>query len=429
MNRLDTLKNELLDRQSEQAMLAARMAYLQAEIAGEEALEVLPQWSDTVIQRLAINTHVSWRATVWGTPGWKAAFKELGIRYTRTNLGKSQPGLADLVECGVQAFSIIDTAFNKTTAQAWVDFAKTAPNTVIGLEGPNEVSYNNPADWDIKTRDFAQWLYGQRGNLSVIAPSIWGRVKTSYNLLGPVPADFSNLHYYTGGQRPTVCFESGEESGGNLSNLDAEIAACQVNVPGKPTWITEVGWGIAGPNLPLSAFFVTPLAQAKYLLRTICECYLSGAGMVALYSFMDDLRTPPRYHGLIDQQFNKRPSFYALKSFLALFSDPTSSLLSQLPAPLPVRVVSSDPVKGLPVMQRTDGSLLFTFWQDVDSYNRTTFQDINPDSVPVTIDLGRRAEFSVFRPTTHAAAISIDTAEAVAFEVPDHPVVIEARFI
>ena len=276
---------------------------------------------------------------MWGSkPAWRDQFKELGARYTRSHLGTSAPAMTDLRYIGAKLIVVIDDHdsagnYNLTKAQKGIDFAAQNADVIEAIEGPNEPNAGNPAGWANKVRDYCRWLYDavqakpELRDKPVIGPSMWGRETAAYNELGDISTslDVGNLHYYTGGRPPPVSgFPDSYNEGGDPDKtytLDDAIREAQIISPGRPTWITEVGWPVAGPNVPLDAWNCTDASQAKYNIRMLCESYIRDIGVTGLYTLIDDVRNPPYYHGMLKQDLSKRLCFDALKRTIGIYSD------------------------------------------------------------------------------------------------------------
>jgi hypothetical protein len=312
------------------------------------------------------------------------------------------------------------------------------PDILIGIEGPNEP--NNPKageNWADHVREYQRWLYdnvkatSQLSLIPVIGPSIWGRLRAHYSLLGDMSSsmDAANLHYYTGGRKPTLAgapVRADEGGGGSNYDLDEAISDARTLAPQKPLWITEFGYPVSGPGTPLSSNFMPPLSSAKYLLRGIAEFFRRGIPHTFIYSLVDDEhRKPPRYHGLLTADLKKRLAYQALRNFIALFSDPGPSFAGN-------RLEwseSGESVSRLPLMQKRDGRFYLTFWTDTDSYDRQTHVAVSVPPVRKTMEFASSlSSIRVFAPTIGETAIlEARNARSLTLDVSDHLTVVELR--
>ena len=224
-----------------------------------------------------------------------------------------------------------------TTAGANIAFlVQRGPASLCGIESANE--YNKPSsrpeNWLVRLRQFQAWLYeGLKANprlrpVPVVGPSMWGRLTDDIKALGSLEPyiDVACLHYYTGGRRPTIAGRpsSADEGGGSSEYklLCEAVREARTQAPGKPLYVTEFGYPIAGPGLPLSRGFITETAAAKYLVRGLFDLFAAGAAKTFIYSLIDDTeRNPPRYHGLMSGSLERRKTFYAVKRLMALLRD------------------------------------------------------------------------------------------------------------
>jgi hypothetical protein len=262
--------------------------------------------ADTMVRRVSINTHLSWRSTLWGNRAWRTLFKAIGLRHTHSRLGVTQAALNDPKVFGVPMINLIGGSdYDKTVGKAELDFAAANANWMKALEGPNEPNNGNPPGWHVKAKDWCKWLFDTARASPVLAakpivgPSFWGRETAAYNALGNLSGmmDIGNLHYYTGGRKPTEAgFPLSYDEGGDpndIYTLEDAIREAKNISPNRPLWITEQNWPASGPECPLSPLFVTNGAQARYLLRV--ENYKRKIELTAVYSLIDDVQPdPPR---------------------------------------------------------------------------------------------------------------------------------------
>lgn len=403
-----------------------------------------------LVDAIGICTHPNWRRTLWGRTDWAAAFIETGVMNTRGKIGKRSTGraaLADLQKLFAHGVKICvtiaetkGTHFDLAATQASLDFLanEVGAHHLCAIESANE--YNNPrrkpADWAARLRDFQKWLHDAvRGNpafsgVPLVAPSIWGRITNDYIALGNLDpyADRGCLHYYTGGRRPTkvgLPRGSSENGGTGERTMREAIRDAKVLAPTKPLWITEFGYPVAGPSLPLSGTFITEKAAAKYLVRGLFDAFEAGVEKIFIYTLLDDVhRSPPRYHGLMDGALGPRPTFHAVKNLIALFAD---NGVSSTPSGLDYYLSNAAPRTKRQLFQKSDGTFLLTMYQDVDSYNRTTKEDIPVTPSSVGLRLAQPAsKIDVFTPTmSQTATQSVRNVNAITIMVSDHVTVVK----
>jgi hypothetical protein len=303
---------------------------------------------------------------------------------------------------------------------------------LCGIESANE--FNAPSlaapDWAMQLRQFQAWLYeavrANRGlnGVPVVGPSIWNRVTVDVLALGNLEPylDASNLHYYTGGLRPTIALKRG---GGQDSLADA-VREARTQGPSKALYVTEFGYMIAPPSEVPSSVAVSEAAGAKYLLRGLFDLFAAGAEKTFVYSLIDDVqRARPTYYGLLDGSLNRRKSFYAIANLMKLMRDSGAPFTVR---PLGLTIEAPPSVKSM-LFQKSDGSYLLILYQDVDSYDLDRRRDIEVAPVPVTIALpARAASVEVFAPTTDLAVRQrASSAQKLIVPVPDEVTAVSIR--
>lgn len=400
-------------------------------------------------EAVGICTHPNWRSRIWGSTDWESAFLETGVMHTRGKIGRGPAGraavgdLQKLFARGVRICATVadqDDGLDRAATKANIDFLADHVGTrnLSGIESANE--YNKPSSrpghWAAELRDFQRWLYDTvRSNpklagVPVVGPSIWGRLSADYAALGNLEPklDRGNLHYYTGGRRPTRAGQprsSDEGGGGGDYALADAIREARTLAPGKPLWITEYGYPIAGPGLPPRRGFITEDAAAKYLIRGLLDAFGEGVEKIFIYTLLDDVhRDPPRYHGLMDGALGRRRTFQAVANLMALFQDRGRQ---SAPAGLDYALDGMAGTIKRQLFQKSDGTFLLTLYQDVDSYNRRTGSDLAVAPVTVGLSLPRpAARVEVFTPTMERSAVqSASNVRSLAIPVGDHVSVVK----
>jgi hypothetical protein len=164
---------------------------------------------------------------------------------------------------------------------------------------------------------------------------------------------------------------------------------------------------------------VTERAAAKYTLRALFDMLAAGIERTYIYSLLNDDHKTQNF-GLLTTDLRKRPAYHALKNLMALFADEITT-----PTDLDYTITGHNASTKQHLFQRSDGSYLLVLYQDVLSYNRTTFQDIEPAPVNVTITLPASASFAVYQPTFGAGAAQSATGTAITIPVEDHVSVVK----
>lgn len=397
---------------------------------------------------VGICTHPNWRTSLWAEAHWGNALLDCNVLHTRGKIGRGSAGLAGVAKLrklfdrgGKICVLVADQRFglDRVGTAANIDFLVNVvgAQNISAIESANE--YNNPRNnrpnWAYELRAFQKWLHDvvraspQLDAVPLVAPSLWERLVGDYTRLGNLQphVDKGCLHYYTAGRRPTLVRSRAQtrdgECAGDHSMADA-LKEARILAPNKPLWITEFGYPVAGPKLPLSPFFISEAAAAKYLLRGLLDAFAEGVEKIYIYLLLDDLhRSPPRYHGLINGSFSPRRTFYALRNFMSLFVDGGS----QLSAPaLDYRVTNAGRGIKRQLFQKSDGTFLLTMYQDVDSYDRTTHRDIETAPIAVRINLAQLCSIEVISPTISALPThTLPVARTLTVPVGDHVTVVK----
>jgi len=144
---------------------------------------------------------------------------------------------------------------------------------------------------------------GIKGNYDAVS------VHTYNNFVGPYPDPF----------------DPGTQIGAYAltANLEAFQALMATNSDPAPLWITEFGWDTYTGD----ATFVTETQQAAFIAKWLEDLITLGLPHVGIYSVSDDQAPDPQAWGLVDANFNPKPSFYAVQS-LAGFSGTLSPFIA-----------------------------------------------------------------------------------------------------
>jgi hypothetical protein len=384
---------------------------------------------------IGICTHPCWRTTNWGTVPWENALISSGVRHTRGDLGHgagADSGMTHLSKFfatgGKLCAFITGETLDKTSAQADITYlaTKVGAQHLSGIESVNE--YNNPntrpINWASQLKAFQTWLYGTvKANsalktVPVVAPSMWCQVRADYLSLGNLEPNINMgcMHYYPGGLRPTLA----NVTGSGTITIQQAVANAHILGTREQLYATEFGYDTPGPNRPLSGWVVTQRAAAKYIVRGLFDLFTNGTQKTFIYELMDD---PGKNHywGLCDANLNPKPAFTALKNTVALIKDNyvrLSSLgymLSSAPADLKQYVFS-----------KSDGSYLLVLYRDIDSYNRSTYRDIDAVPIYVVVKLSVTArKIEVFRPTFESTSQGSATGNSIMVPVDDQVTIVK----
>ena len=329
-------------------------------------------------------------------------FYDLGIRYYRTGLFNdlTRPDQPEQVRAawdkyGVRPMLLIDAGKTKTPEDVLAKLRRYAPGSVGEIEGPNEV--NNkfpPQDLNIKYKGktdeaggaaFMDDVYTavKADSATRAIPVIaYTAIFTDYHLARPYVAfDFANMHSYQGYDVPSSSLLMNETRFNNVLPSGASI---------KPFVPTECGYNVQpdrsnGTNntgsLRAQALNI-PMLLAEYFRHGIRRTYLFAIENADGYGLLEDDRT------------TKRPSYFALKNFLATIKDADWDSRTHkwvggdfAPRALLFNLDGAPPTVHTLTLQKKDGEYLLLVWNEVRNFDQDTHKDIVNVPVPVTLRL------------------------------------------
>ena len=406
--------------------------------------------ADAFVDSIGINAHLGWKDTIWDTAfaTYKPLLGELGVRYVRTTANHtSRPKLLALYQdYGIRANFLVDLRTNGvldgTKVKPNLDFIRDqiGVDKVIAVEGANEYNSDREVNtiWADQLRGYQKTLHeAVRSDPAfrdekVIGPSIWRRIYDDFVAVGNLGnySDIANLHYYTGGRKPTLWAEGGSEY-----PLDTALWAAKILVPDTPAvWVTETGYNNIADTVD-SPFAVPERSAAKYTLRLLLEIFRRGnqAGKIFIYSLLDDPNKPEHEFGLLRTDFSRKAAYFAVKNAIRLLADPGPAFTSgTLVYSLDGDLTSINHI----VMQKRNGRFYLLIWQDGESFDRKAASEATVPPRRLTLDVGthRFSGMNVYLPTAvgladpNAGVTPVRTVASptwVTIDVPDHVMMIE----
>ncbi|MGK7895412.1 MAG: hypothetical protein AB4372_17785 [Xenococcus sp. (in: cyanobacteria)] len=204
------------------------------------------------IDSIGVVVHFNYRDTVYYSKYEDMIaprLKELGVRHLRSNFvlkdTETQQKFNELAKFGIKSTLVMNPL--KVTPKEAVQIAKTVPNSIEAIQGPNE--------WDIRpkfeyqelyfpegTRKYQQDLYSAikadpaTASLEVLSPSLAKAEKSSE--LGQVACDRATIHSYPGG---------GKLPSSGLN--DKWIPAARIVCPGKAIILLKLATTMQSTNL------------------------------------------------------------------------------------------------------------------------------------------------------------------------------------
>ena len=293
-----------------------------------------------------------------------------------------------------------------------------APGVVASVEGVNEPDIFGRSLSDATA--FQQTLYASvHANMPGIPvlQLTFGNVD-DYGITGDQSAfaDFANAHTFFGsGNNPA--FQNW------IGTLNADALR---TTPRKPIIVTESGYTTSGSTT--NQHDVNDVEQAKYTLDITLDMFKAGDVRTYLYELLDEQTGSTEREntfGLFFSDGTPKPSGTAVHNLISLLSDARAAT-----APPPGALTYS--LGGMPntgnslLMQKSDGYWL-AVWNDVRLSGPSTPTPITVPPVPMTLALGARyASVQIFDPLNGTTPIaSFSNTDAIAFNLPDHPVIIK----
>lgn len=361
--------------------------------------------ADSVVDSYGVGIHTNFLDTPYrDSAAVAAAVKDLGVRHVRDDLYLNAPrqyaAIRTVAEAGARFDLILGRPDGTATPADYVDtVARLAPGAVESVEGVNE--------WDLKGGDgwVAEMTGWQRGiweaaranpataDLPVLSPALAFRWNyAGVNDLSPY-ADYANGHMYPGGYRPTT-------------EIARILQALLGSVPGRPVITTEAGYHNA-VNAKSSHPAVPEDVSGDYLPRLLLEHVALGHERMYSYELIDSfddpaLTNPEAHFGLLRHDLSPKPAYVAMKRLLHRLADPGPEFT---PGSLGFRV-DGLPADGRTLLtQKRNGRFVLLLWRDVTLYDpeKRVYQSVTPTDV--TLQLGRRADLAVRRPSGPAGVV------------------------
>jgi hypothetical protein len=300
------------------------------------------------------------------------------------------------------------------------------------FENANEPNLNgaHANDWIDANRDRQQALYQavhsnpNLASVAVIGPGLAGggaRVRT----LGDISAfvDYGNWHTYSGGQYPEA-----PRGGGTLDYFKQEA---NFIYPGKQLVITETGYHSA-MKIPPGKHPPTPEPiVARYLPRLILWNLSQDIRRTYIYELLDthvpNEADQEANFGLLRHDGTPKPSFYAIKHLLDLFSDhPPASFT---PGKLAFGVAGDTRSLKTMVFQKSNGRFLLALWLGVPAWNSVLRTDLPADARQIRLALppaSKRVSVHAFSDDGNVSSSVEEVANGeLQLSVSDHLTVLE----
>lgn len=398
--------------------------------------------ADAFIDTIGVNIHLGYGDTAYGNYEnlVKPKLISLGVRHVRDGMNSYN---SDMVNNLIGLSNLPNPiSVNLIVPPAIVDELYDAmPNAIASIEGPNETdnpkkvfSYDNKT-FPQSTQAYQSALYNavktESADIAVLAPSFM--TGGGPQQVGIVPCDAGVLHSYPGGGLP----DNGLDSGCSWLPLITGVP--------KPVVATETGYFTFNEGNS-SNQGISEAAQAKYLPRLLLEYFRRGVARTYLYEFIDTWSTSnaafnntnrESHFGLIavsgpgaNVTAREKPAFSSLKNLIAILQDPGVSFE---PASLGFTLSGSNqPALRHVLLQKRDGSFWLILWQNVSSFNTSTYTDLTPAAQTASITFSQPVgSVTCYRPSVGVNPVAnsaIPTGSVTAItglSVPDEPIILK----
>jgi len=336
----------------------------------------VPLAADALANSIGVNSDLG---TLYDQPDFStdvALMQKLGVRHLRDGiiqyadyagamsgvLGATGATIDLLTNCT----GVASNPATITTPVQIAAFAAAIGNRVEGIEAPNEPDQQGDANW---ASDITTCLPGLRTALPgvpLVGPGLAAPLSNAQslgNISGSV--DFGNIHRYFSGNNPGSAGWGGQFACGTYGALSWAICEAQINSGSKPIAITETGYSTTQE--------VDELTQAKYLSRLFLVNLKAGIVRSFIYDFKDNPSdsSPFGTDGLVRADDTPKPSYAAIQSEIALFSDKGAA-----PSPASFTYALSNQNIDHLLFRKRDGSYLLALWNETSSWNTSTNTEV-----------------------------------------------------
>jgi hypothetical protein len=388
------------------------------------------------VDSIGVNTHYV-NAIYTGQNGYSfealdQKLADLGIRHIRDNADGAEPysftRLDNLYAThGVRAILVPNSTASGPLGM--LNLVKAHP-VFEAVEGLNEPDFGTPRTYKgltdnqaakdfPATRTYLNDLYAavkgdpQTAGVKVLSSAMGSTANMQY--LNGASFDVASMHSYPNGRNPTF-------------SLDTHISRTNLSAtPPKPIWATETGYY----NKPNDGGQVSEVATGKYMPRLFGEYFNRGVVRTYSYELVDQNPTTDKESnfGLLRWDLTPKPAYTAMKNVISLLGGPASEALLNAPTSSLTYTIPTSPASlHHTLLQRADGAFVLMLWNEVSSWDRTNFQDINntPLSVTLTLPAGTIDRARVFLPGQSATPTATYTNPTTMFlSVPDQMLMVE----
>jgi hypothetical protein len=369
--------------------------------------------ADSLAASYGINTHLSFRPTVYGNTSAVVEFlKWSRVRMIRDHIApgnKAQlQAFADLADAGCRTHSTMGKfgATDQSVMNALVAAAATVPEAFVSFGGPNEPNASGrPSDWASRTVAHQKLIWDTvRGNRALSSIPICGpalqdvapTLQQDFAALGRAGVasycDYGDFHSYPGGWTPS-------------EELDIRMAWARAAFGNKIDFCTEGGYN-NGLSITNRGNPVPEDVGGIYAPRQLLEHFIRGNTFFA-YELLDDpdpagtdweahfglIGTP----GFDPATWYAKPGLTAMRRLLHHVADPGPDFT---PDPLNMAVTGGGADMRSTLLAKRNGTHLLLMWRDVNVYDPKAHSYSRVSVNTITVTLAEPAVVDLFRPST-----------------------------
>lgn len=374
-------------------------------------------------------------------------FFDLGIRHYRAGLFNDlvpadapQRMQAAYDKYGAQPMLLIDPHKTATLEAVLAKVKASAPGVIGEIEGPNEINNKFPPQelnlrYGGKTDEAAgaafmddvyRTLKADPATRSIPVVA-YTAIFTDYRLAKPHNSfDFANMHSYQGYDVPSSSLEMNITRFNNILPVGGVI---------KPFVPTECGYNVEADAANGTFKTGSLRAQALNIPMLLAEYFRHGIRRAYLFA----LHNADGYGLLESDQQTKRPSYFALKNFMAAIKDATWNPQTHqwdsayfAPRALLYTLEGAPPTVHTVMLQKSSGEYSLLIWNEVKNFDQDAHKDIINAPVPVTLRFKTPVRIALSTLTQNAAGgydeHTINTQDGVLrLEVPSSVMIVRLR--
>lgn len=369
--------------------------------------------ADSLADSYGINTHLSFRPTVYGNTSAVVEF----LKWSRVRMIRDRivPGnraqlqaFCDLAAAGCRTHSTMGKfgETDQSVMNSLVAAAATIPEAFVSFGGPNEPNASGrPPDWASRTVAHQKLIWNSvRNNRGLSSVPICGpalqdvspTLQRDFAALGSAGVarycDYGDFHSYPGGWTPS-------------EELDVRMTWARAAFGNKLDYCTEGGYN-NGMSITNRGNPVPEDVAGIYAPRQLLEHFIRGNTFFA-YELLDDpdpsgseweahfglVGTP----GFDPAKWYAKPALAAMRRLIRHLADPGPDFI---PVPLKMAVTGGGLDMRSTLLAKRNGTHLLLMWRDVNVYDprARTYRSVNTNRI--TVSLAEPAVVDLFRPST-----------------------------